>query len=109
MARRNQSSYESLEPRRLLSGGPLSIGQVTLGEIATVGAKDRWTFDAAAGTVAYRWVADEPGFAMPVRVGKPGAWQTITPTTAAQTMSWKMPAEEFGVATDLYFVNVARR
>ena len=67
------------------------------------------TFDAAAGTVAYRWVADEPGFAMPVRVGKAGAWQTITPTTTAQTMPLKMPAEEFGVATDLYFVNVARR
>ena len=30
------------------------------------------TFDEAEGTVAYRWKADEPAFAMPVRVGARG-------------------------------------
>ena len=34
-------------------------------------------FDAAEGTVAYRWKVDEPGFAMPVRVGKKDNWQII--------------------------------
>ncbi len=38
-------------------------------------------FDEAAGTVSYRWKADEKDFAMPIRVGKAGAWQTIQPTT----------------------------
>jgi len=38
-------------------------------------------FDDAAGTVAYRWQADEPAFAMPVRVGSKDAWQIIQPTT----------------------------
>ena len=27
-------------------------------------------FDESAGTVAYRWKVDEPGFVMPVRVGE---------------------------------------
>ena len=34
-------------------------------------------FDEPAGTVAYRWKADEKDFAMPVRVGNPDAWQLI--------------------------------
>ena len=37
-------------------------------------------FDEKAGTVAYRWRAEERGFAMPIRIGDPKAWQTIRPT-----------------------------
>ena len=44
------------------------------------------TFDRAAGTVAYRWRAAEPGFAMPVRVGTPGRWRVVRPTTDWQVM-----------------------
>jgi hypothetical protein len=65
-------------------------------------------FHPANGTVAYRWKADEPGFAMPVRVGAAGAWQIIHPTTDWQTMAAPMGRDAFGVATDLYYVNVAK-
>jgi aminopeptidase N len=66
------------------------------------------TFNDAERTVAYRWKADERDFAMPVRVGQPGRWQIIAPTTSWQTMPLEMPKEQFEVATDLYFVNVFR-
>ena len=38
------------------------------------------------GSVRYRWKADEPAFAMPVRVGSKDHWQIIHPTTEWQTM-----------------------
>ena len=60
------------------------------------------------GTVSYRWKADEKDFAMPVRVGKPGSWQTIQPTTDWKKMSTPLTKEEFAVATDLYYVNVSK-
>jgi aminopeptidase N len=63
-------------------------------------------FDEAAGTVSYRWKADEAAFAMPVKVGVPEKWQTITPTAQWQTMKTSLTRESFGVATDLYYVNV---
>ncbi len=44
------------------------------------------TFDSTAGTVAYRWRAAEPGFAMPVGVGTPGKWRTVKPTADWQVM-----------------------
>ncbi|MGE5357500.1 MAG: M1 family metallopeptidase [Bacteroidales bacterium] len=59
-----------------------------------------------AGTVAYRWKADVAGFAMPVKVGKRGEWQTIVPTSEWQTMKTTLTKDEFDVATELYFVNV---
>jgi aminopeptidase N len=65
-------------------------------------------FDDVAGTLAYRWNADERGFAMPIRAGRPGAWQLLHPTTAWQIMKAPMPKEEFEVATDLYYVNVVK-
>jgi len=65
-------------------------------------------FDDAAGAVSYRWQADVPDFAMPIRVGDPSRWQTIHPTTAWQTMKTPLKKDSFAVATDLYFVNVAR-
>jgi aminopeptidase N len=66
------------------------------------------TFDDAKGRVSYRWKADEPGFAMPVRVGTKDHWQIIRPTTGWQTMETPLRQDQFEVATDLYYVNVAR-
>jgi aminopeptidase N len=66
-------------------------------------------FDEAAGTVAYRWSADEPSFAMPVRVGDPQRWQTIRPTSMWQTMATPLKSADFQVATDLYYINVSQQ
>jgi aminopeptidase N len=66
-------------------------------------------FDNAAHTVSYRWKADEPGFSMPIRVGNKASWQMIRPTTTDwKTMSTTLTKDSFDVATDLYFVNVAK-
>jgi aminopeptidase N len=65
------------------------------------------TFDQAKQAVSYRWKADEARFAMPVRVGKRGEWQILHPTSEWQTIPTKIPAAEFEVATDLYYVNVS--
>jgi aminopeptidase N len=65
------------------------------------------TFDDKAGTVSYRWKADEHAFAMPIRVGSRAEWQIIRPTTDWQTMPNKLGKEKFEVATDLYYVNVS--
>ena len=66
-------------------------------------------FDAKAATVAYRWNAAERGFAMPVKVGTPGAWQTIRPTTDWQIMPTTLARDTFEVATDLFYVNVLKQ
>jgi len=67
-------------------------------------------FDSVAKTVSYRWQADEPAFAMPVRVGTKGAWQIVQPTTAEwKTMPTQLTPATFEVATDLYFVNVVKQ
>lgn len=63
-------------------------------------------FNQSEGMVAHRWRADERAFAMPIRVGVPGKWQTITPTTDWKRMPMSMPKDRFEVATDLYYVNV---
>ncbi|HTR66513.1 MAG TPA: M1 family metallopeptidase [Terriglobales bacterium] len=60
------------------------------------------------GTVSYRWQAEEPGFAMPVRVGESDHWQVIRPTKEWQTMKTSLPENKFEVATDLYYVNVRK-
>jgi aminopeptidase N len=67
------------------------------------------TFNAAEKGVAYRWVADEKEFAMPVRVGKVGEWQIIQPTTEWKTMTTPLTKDEFDVATDLYYVKVSKQ
>jgi hypothetical protein len=64
-------------------------------------------FNEAEGTVSYRWKADEPAFTMPVRIGSPGAWQIIEPTTTWATMKTSIRRENVQVATDLYYINVA--
>jgi aminopeptidase N len=65
-------------------------------------------FNEAEGTVDYRWLADEPDFAMPIRVGKKTDWQIIQATTYWQTMKTPLKKNDFDVATDLYFVNVTK-
>ena len=66
-------------------------------------------FDQSAGTVAYRWNADEPAFVMPVRVGREGSWQIIEGTTEWKVMRTSLNKDDFGVATDLYYVNVSKQ
>jgi aminopeptidase N len=65
-------------------------------------------FNETDGTVDYRWQADEPDFAMPIRVGNKNDWQMIQATTYWQTMKTPLKKNEFDVATDLYFVNVSK-
>lgn len=65
-------------------------------------------FDESAGTVEYRWKADEAGFAMPVKVGRPDRWEIIEPTTEWKTMKTPVKRDEFQVATDLYYVDVSK-
>ncbi len=60
------------------------------------------------GTVAYRWKVDVAGFTMPIKVRAAGNWQTIQPTTTWRMMKAGVAAEQFEVATDLYYVNVVR-
>ncbi len=62
--------------------------------------------DESKGEFSYRWVADEKSFGMPVRVGSPNNWQTITPTTEWQTAKTDLTKVEFRVATDLYYIDV---
>jgi aminopeptidase N len=66
-------------------------------------------FDGAAGTVAYRWKADEPGFAMPVKAGRRDRWTRLTPTTTWQTLRWTGSKDEFAVATELFYINVSKQ
>ena len=65
-------------------------------------------FDDVGGTVDYRWKADEPGFAMPIRVGAKDHWQTVKPTAEWQTMKTPLKKDEFQVPTDLYYVDVTK-
>jgi aminopeptidase N len=61
------------------------------------------------GTMAYRWKAVEREFAMPVKVGTGGRWQTIEPTTAWKTMPAPGTRDAVQVATDRYYVNVSKQ
>jgi len=61
------------------------------------------------GEVDYRWEADEPGFAMPVRVGTKDNWQIIAATTDWQKLKTPLKKDDFDVATDLYYINVDKR
>ncbi len=65
-------------------------------------------FGQAGGAVSYRWKADEPGFAMPVRAGDKDHWQTLHPTTEWQSIKTPLSQDQFAVATDLYYINVSR-
>jgi aminopeptidase N len=61
------------------------------------------------GTLGYRWQADEKGFDMPIRVGAPGAWEVIRPAAEWKSMPNKWGSTGPEVATDRYYVNVARQ
>ncbi|MEG9434366.1 M1 family metallopeptidase [Terriglobus sp. ADX1] len=63
-------------------------------------------FDDAAGTVQYRWDAEEAGFNMPVKVGDPQHWTLLHPTATWQTMPAKR--DGFHVAEDLYYIDVVK-
>lgn len=65
-------------------------------------------FDASNATVRYRWKADEADFAMPVGVGQKDHWELIQPTTTWKTMPTPLSRNDFGVATDLYYINVEK-
>jgi aminopeptidase N len=66
------------------------------------------SFNEAEGTMAYRWRADERAFAMPIKIGTAGKWETLRPTTDWQTMSTTLSKATLEVATDLYYVNVLK-
>ncbi|HEY2465324.1 MAG TPA: M1 family metallopeptidase [Steroidobacteraceae bacterium] len=66
-------------------------------------------FDQESHTVSYRWKAEEPQFAMPVRVGLKSDSQIIRPTTRWQRMRTNIGKDEFEVATDLYYINVSKQ
>ncbi len=65
----------------------------------------RLKFDAVKGTVAYRWCADEPAFAMPIKIGKPGNLTLVTPvTTEWKTMPWTQDPDSLVVPHTLYYI-----
>jgi hypothetical protein len=64
-------------------------------------------FDEPNSVVSYRWKADEPAFAMPVRVGTSDNWQIVQPSAEWKTMKTPLKNDQFQVATDLYYVNVS--
>ncbi len=62
-------------------------------------------FDGAKGTVAYRWSADEPGFAMPIKMGERDHLTLVTPvTTEWKTMPWTADPDTLFVPHDLYYI-----
>jgi aminopeptidase N len=65
-------------------------------------------FTTTPGSLRYRWKADEAGFNMPIKVGRPAAWQVITPTTDWKTMATTLTKDQFEVATDFFYVLVEK-
>ena len=62
-------------------------------------------FDRAKGTVAYRWSADEAGFAMPIKIGEREHLTLVTPVTKEwKTMPWTADPDTLDVPHDLYYV-----
>ena len=60
------------------------------------------------GQVEYRWKADEPAFAMPVRVGTKDRWQLIRPGGDWKTLKTALSKDDFTIDTDHYFVGVSK-
>ncbi len=60
------------------------------------------------GAVEYRWQADEPAFAMPIRVGAKDRWTLVRPTQEWKTLKTTLSKDEFGVDSDHYFVAVKK-
>jgi len=62
-------------------------------------------FDRAKGTVAYRWSADEVGFAMPIKIGDRAHLTLVTPvTTEWKTMPWTADPDTLDVPHGLYYI-----
>jgi aminopeptidase N len=62
-------------------------------------------FDRAKGTVAYRWSADEAGFAMPIKIGDREHLTLVTPVmTEWKTMPWTADPDTLDVPHELYYV-----
>ena len=62
-------------------------------------------FDRAHGTVAYRWSADEAGFAMPIKLGEREHLTLATPVTKEwKTMPWTADPDTLYVPRDLYYI-----
>jgi aminopeptidase N len=62
-------------------------------------------FNRAQGTVAYRWSADEAGFAMPIKIGDREHLTLVTPVTKEwKTMPWTADPDTLDVPHDLYYV-----
>ena len=63
-------------------------------------------FDRAKGAVAYRWSADEAGFAMPIKVGNRGHLTLVTPVTGEwKTLVWTGDPDRFDVPMDSYYID----
>lgn len=62
----------------------------------------------ATHTVLYKWQADDPAFAMPIRTGGPGHFQILRPTTTWQTLETPLGRDAFQVPTDLYFITISK-
>ena len=57
------------------------------------------------GQIEYRWKADEPGFAMPIKLGDPAHWTLVKPTADWQSLRWAGGVQTVHVPLDLYYVN----
>jgi aminopeptidase N len=56
--------------------------------------------------ITFHWKADVPGFNMPIAVGKPGAYEWITPGSEPQTLRLKhVKPEEFRVDTHRFLID----
>ena len=66
-------------------------------------------FDQGERTLAYRWKADERGFAMPIDVGGGGRTWRLRPTTDWAVVPNSTALDDFQVATDRFYVNVSKR
>jgi aminopeptidase N len=66
-------------------------------------------FGEAQGTLMYKWAADDENFAMPVRVGAAGNWQTLHPTTKWQTLKTPLTKGELQVDLDHFYVDVNKK
>jgi aminopeptidase N len=66
-------------------------------------------FNDTPGTVLYKWNADEDNFAMPVRVGTPGHWQLIRPTSNWQELKTSISKEDFQIDLDHYYVDLNKQ
>jgi beta-glucanase (GH16 family) len=64
-------------------------------------------FNEREGTLAYRWRADERGFAMPIDVSGGGTSWRLRPTTDWAVVPNTISPSDFHVATDRFYVNVS--